>query len=349
MNKLLYGLLLFITIGFVSCETDVDINADYEDMTIVYGVVDPADTNHYIKINKSFLGDVSALDLAADASNFDYDAGELDVTIEADGNTQTLTRVTNEIPKDEGTFDNNTNVLYKFTGPIDIYKTYKLKIYNAELDKEITSETKIVGNTIVSAPSKNSKFNFWNGSGDYYNKTFSITTGSDVGRVEAFLVFNYSNVFTVASGKPSEQMRVLMPLGVERTTTSLGNESLEWSLKGETFFDNVSAGVPSYSGIADFSHRSLEMITLEFFVVGTELSTYMEVNAPSTSVNQDKPGYTNITNGLGILSSSNRIYWESDIPPTQGDIHDYTIGKLAGMGLGFCFGTSPTGEAPCPF
>jgi hypothetical protein len=38
-------------------------------------------------------------------------------------------------------------------------------------------------------------------------------------------------------------------------------------------------------------------------VAAEELNTYMEVNEPSNSIVQDKPEYSNITNGIGIFSS----------------------------------------------
>ena len=73
MKKLLSIAALGSILMFSSCETDIDVNADYQDITVVYGLVNPNDTNHYIKINKAFLGEGSALDLAADANNFNYE------------------------------------------------------------------------------------------------------------------------------------------------------------------------------------------------------------------------------------------------------------------------------------
>ena len=38
-------------------------------------------------------------------------------------------------------------------------------------------------------------------------------------------------------------------------------------------------------------------------VAADELNTYMEVNEPSNSIVQERPDYTNITNGIGLFSS----------------------------------------------
>jgi hypothetical protein len=376
MNKLLFSFLLIITIGFISCETDIDVNAEYKDIPVVYAIINPADTtksieanpdypNHYIKINKAFLGDASALDLAADANNFNYNDGDLDVTIEeidASGavvNSYLLTRTVNEIPKDQGIFDNSTNVLYKFIEPnINRDNTYRLNIYNTVLDKEITAETEIVNEIIVSDPvNTGQKFSFWIGTlagGNENAKTIKVTTKPDVGRVSAKFIFNYYDVYKLSSGKDSVARSVVMPLGETITTTSLGEESLEWEIKGGTFFENVASAVPDMP--TDLSHRRLNNISLEFAVAGTDLNTYMQVNAPSTSVNQDKPSYTNVTNGLGVFSSRDKIVWKSSIDPilsNQVNIQNATITYLAThttlSAKGFCFGSIGTGfpVAPC--
>ncbi len=370
MNKLLFVPFLLIALMFVSCETDIDVNAEYKDIPVIYGVISPSESNHYIKINKAFLGETNALDLAADANNFNYADGELDITIDEyslngtkvktySTGAGTVTRTVNEIPKDAGIFDNSTNVLYKFVEPsIDRTSTYKLRVVNTTLNKEITAETEIVNDIIISSPpNTNGKFQFWIGSvgtGNANNKTISVTTGADMGRVEAILVFNYYDIYTLASGKDSVLMRVEMHLGETITASSLGGESLEWELKGETFFDKIATTVPSPPN--DLSHRRLDNISLEFLIAGTELNTFMAVSAPSNTVNQDKPNYTNVTNGIGIFSSREKEVWNSSIDPiasNQVNIQNTTIEYLAThsslISKGFCFGSTGVGfpVAPC--
>ncbi|MDB4534177.1 hypothetical protein N9242_04830 [Vicingaceae bacterium] len=362
MNKLLYVLILSISFGLFSCETDIDVNAEYKDITAVYGLINPSESNHYIKINKAFLGEGSALDLAANADNFNYAAGELIVTVEAyDGNnslknTYSTTRTVNEIIKDQGIFDNSSNVLYKFIEP-NINRDYKylVKIVNTETDKEVTAETQIVGSFAISSSSTDPKFQFWNGtagSGNYLNKRVEVVVGRNIGRVATSLIFHYTQFYTISSGKDSTVHFIEMPLGDEQTLTPLGNEELSWVLLGETFFDNIRASVSSGSTISDFSHRRMDNISLDFAVGGTELNTFIEVSAPSSSVNQDKPSYTNINNGLGIFSSRELIPWVSTLDPiasNQINIQNSTIAKLQSLNLGFCFGDVNIGfpAAPC--
>jgi len=364
MNKFYYALILIISLAMFSCKTDIDVNAEYKDIAIVYGIINPTDSVHYLKINKAFLGNASALDLAADATNFNYDDGELDITIEAFDESNTLRASystgagdiarTNEVVKDAGVFDNRDNVLYKFEEKnINRDFTYKVKILNIALDKEITSETKIVGITNVDNGT-GGKLNFWNGN-QYKNRNISVTSGSDVGRVSMALRFNYTEYYTQASNRDSTVHSLIMPLGQQIATTPLGNESLVLVMQGETFFQNIATGIADKNTVPDFSHRELNNISIDYSAAGTELSTYMEVSAPSSSVNQDKPSYTNIKNGIGVFSSRDNF---NAIPAyssssSQVNISNNTIEYLATSSLlfnkGFCFGTDGIGnpEAPC--
>jgi hypothetical protein len=366
MNKLYFALILLISLGMSSCETDIDINADYKDITTVYGLINPSESVHYIKINKAFLGTGSALDLAADANNFTYAAGELDITVQAiDENGTVITtystglgtviRTENDIIKDQGIFDNSVNVLYKFNASINRDYKYKVIIINTETEKELTAETQIVGTTSMVVGS--GKIQFWNGlisGGNYLNKTFKATTGKNVSRVGVVLRFNYTEYYTISSGKDSTIHSISMPIGEVQSTSSLGGESLDFVLKGETFFLNIDIAVSDIATIEDFSHRELNNLTLDYSMAETELNTYMQVSSPSTSVNQDKPSYTNIENGLGIFSSREITYWEStNLGSDQINIHNATIRYLVTSSLlyqkGFCSGDVNIGfpEFPC--
>jgi len=344
MNKLSIGVVLLIVIGFFSCNTDVDVNADPSDITVVYGMLDPLDTVHYIKINKAFLGEGNALDLANDASHFNYADGELSVTVDGNGKVHTLTRVTNEIPKDAGVFDNTTNVLYKFTEPlINRDSVYTLKIENTQIDKEITAKTNIVDSIKISVPQT---FEFWNGTNKYLNEDCFVSLGDNIGRVQVWFVFNYIEHYT--NGKDSLPVKLRINLGEQKTTSS-ANNMLTFTIKGNSIFENIIANVSDPINIPHFSHRELDLASIESSFGGTELSTYMEANAPSTTVNQDKPNYTNITNGIGIFSSRSKHEFKSAFnPAARMNYYTFTIAKLSELGLGFCWATGSTATAPCP-
>ena len=134
-----------------------------------------------------------------------------------------------------------------------------------------------------------------------------------------------------------------MKLGEEKTLTNISGEKLDWSISSATFFDNVMASIPA--NLPNLSHRKPNLISLEFNIIGTELNVFMEVKEPSNNLNQEKPNFTNINNGLGIFSSQSFTVWNiTTTPPSGTNLNTNTINRLNVLGLGFC-----GADVICPF
>lgn len=359
MTKNLLYLFLLGSIFLSSCETEIDTIAEYKDITVVYGLLNPNDTTHYVRITKAFSGEGNAYDLASNANNFYYADGELSVTIdEYDASdifkrSFSLTRVdvSGVIPKDDGTFDNSQNVLYKFTEPnLKQDYTYKLKIVNSKLGKEITSETKLANNPSLSNLSQMGKIKVANSNGSSLTHTFSIQPSLNSGRVKLYFIFNYTEHYTDTNITPI-QKHVRISLGEQKTTSNDGGEILSFSLEGKDFFDALKGNIPVT--VPNLKSRSISNGMLEVIAAGTALSTYIAVNEPSTSVNQNKPEFTNLTNGLGVFSSrTTKLLYTPSLAfsltnptiensfgfDTDGQVNydDNTLKALLTLGLEFC-------------
>lgn len=357
-KKLLYLFLLApIAIGvfLTSCETEVDTIAEYKDITVVYGLLNPNETDHYIRITKAFSGEGNANDLASNGANFYYADGEITVTIdEYDASNVykrsfTLARTVNEIPKDNGVFDPSQNVLYKFSEPnLKQDYTYKLKIVNHELDKEITSETKIANNPELGGQQNQiESIRLINLSETYITHTFTIKPTSNTGRIKVNFIFNYTEHYTDFTNKNKQ---VKISLGEQKTTSNEGGEFLFYNLEGGNFFSALQNNIPVT--VPNLMSRSISNATLEVIAAGTDLSTYIAVNEPSTSVSQNKPEFTNLTNALGVFSSRNTTLLYSptflnQLNPEPESLYGFnkdgrvnydniTLKELLKMGLEFC-------------
>lgn len=55
MKKFSYILGLFVLLIAGSCSEDFTVSAPYRDITVVYGIINSKDTNHYIRIQKAFM------------------------------------------------------------------------------------------------------------------------------------------------------------------------------------------------------------------------------------------------------------------------------------------------------
>ena len=81
MKKILSSLLLLCgIILFNRCSNEVDLYADYKEITIVYGILDISDDTTWIKVTRAYSGPGNALLIAQnpDSSNFPY---KLDIII----------------------------------------------------------------------------------------------------------------------------------------------------------------------------------------------------------------------------------------------------------------------------
>ena len=91
--KKIYLFLSIFAIVFTACEADFDVNAEWEETTVVYGLLDAGKYLQKIKISKAFLGKMDAMQMAQYADSINFDSGELDVKIvraKNNGNTDTI-------------------------------------------------------------------------------------------------------------------------------------------------------------------------------------------------------------------------------------------------------------------
>ena len=81
--KNIYLILGVYTMLFSACETDFDVNAEWEETTVVFGLLDASDENQLqkIKISKAFLGNMDAYQMAQYSDSINYGVDELDVKI----------------------------------------------------------------------------------------------------------------------------------------------------------------------------------------------------------------------------------------------------------------------------
>jgi len=318
MRKLIVFVSLII--GLSSCNEKIDLLGDYQETAVVYGLLDHADSLHFIKITRAFIGPGSAVDLAQipDSSYFN----QVDATVtEYVGGVATRAwelRDTLVMNKEiNGAFYGPEQKVYYFktlpTGPNEVQQgspsaltsslnkdaTYKLSIDIDNGKFMVLGETELVHGLTSPSNSQNFTFKFANNPGSY------VSAG--VAAVNTF-----GNAFVVNSS-----LKVIYNeyVGVNKTVNSfdwklgeasiLPGESRTFTAYGETFYTLMKNDV---SVDPTITRRTFEGI--EFTITGghEELYNYMVVNAPSSSLSQSKPSYTNltVTNGkrvVGIFSS----------------------------------------------
>lgn len=158
--SLLLGLLA-VAFSVTSCSKDFDSNAPYEDVTIIYGILNADEQDHYIKIYKGFLTSGNAYD-AAQVYDSLYYGDELSVVVEeyVGGKlkaTYPLVAVT-DVPRElDGDFLAPDQLVYKFSQTLNPDATYKVVATNHENGRVITAETDVVGSFYLSSPSDHTR------------------------------------------------------------------------------------------------------------------------------------------------------------------------------------------------
>ncbi len=293
--------------GFQSCSTDVDINAPWKDITIVYGLLNQNDNIHYIKVNKSFLGDASAYEMAAISDSVQYQ----NITVRlfkiktANGSSDTIKTYLFQdtiMDKDSGIFATDNNIIYFSTealitaseaNNIEDY-SFALNIYIPKYDKTVTGSTKLISKLLVSKP--NSYQPTINLSGiNGYDVEWTSTAGAML--YQLTLGFHYYEITTT----DTTEHYLEYPLATRTSQTDQGDEKITQNINGNTFFQYLSSHIEANDNIRRIAkEKCLDFI----FVVGsTDLNTYIEVSSPSNGIVQEKPAYTNINNGIGIFSA----------------------------------------------
>jgi len=294
--------ILFLIPGFLvlSCKKDLQLNADWEDVTTVYGILNQLDSAHYIKITKAFLGPGNALEYAqiADSSNY---LMKLDVTIEAWDGSHLMAiypfDTTSVNDKDSGVFYFPNQLLYVNDSLLNPDYLYKLKIVNPETQKEITSETSLVKHFTVSRPNAYNTISYDVGK----NSKVEWISAEGGKRYQIVVRFYYleAPVSDPTQGVLKYVDWVIIPGKLSRSDE--GGEEMDASYANDGFYSMLAAQIEVNPDVT----RAVPNYSLKYYfiVAGDDLNTYIEVSQPSNTIIQEKPSFTNIENGIGLFSS----------------------------------------------
>ena len=307
-----------------SCETDFDVTSDWEDIAIVYGLLDPTDTAQYIKINKAFLDkSVSALVIAQNPDSLYYknivvqlqqfQNSVLKKTIDlvkVDGNLEGYV-------KDTGIFAASPNFLYKTTELLDQNSSYTLLITESDNGKVISSETEIINDFQVLRPTSTQKVNF--SPGDNYNGQY--VSAKDAKIYGLVIRFFFREVNALDPNDFEDKYVDWEIFTTKRSNTTAGGQNMDYDIAGDGFYAFVNSQLVENVNI----YRQAQKFDFMFSAGGETLDTYNQVAIAQQGLTSGniQPEYTNINNGLGIFST--RFYKNvANVP-----ISDNTIDTLA--------------------
>ena len=301
MKSLVKIFLSFLLILTWSCEEDFDINAPYQDISVIFGLIDPGEDTIFLKINKAFLGEGNAMEMAKIEDSSTYVTG-LDAVIEEweDGNfikSYQLDTITIK-NKEEGIFYNPYQIIYYTPYEPSTSRNYQLKV---QVDgKMITASTNLVSDFSIDKPSAGSKFIMFRKGTDGDIEWSSAKYGK---RYEILIRIKYKEVWL--DSPDTVYKYVDWSMGTKKSVDDNGGEDMKVSYSNDGFYNLIGNEIPYEDAAMEENVKERYTNDVDFIiaVAAVDLNTYMEVNEPSNSIIQERPGYTNISNGTGIFSS----------------------------------------------
>ena len=333
-----YLCFIFISLGLIvlnSCNEKIELIGDFVETAVVYGLLDQADSLHYIKINRAFIGPGNALEIAqiADSSYFTNVDATISEYLNGDLTRSWLLRDTILDNKDpNGVFYAPEQKVYYFktmpTGFNGVIQTstnpqmtslnpqaiYKIDIVINDGAFSVSAETELVRGITSAAATQNFNFKFADNPGEY------TSTGITVSSTGNSYVLNtqLKMAFYEWEGNTYSEKSFFWNLG---EADVLPSSSKIFTANGETFYDLMKSNCTENSTI---TKRTFKGVTIKITGGAEELYNFIAVNKPSSGLAQSKPTYTNlsVTNGkrvIGIFSSRQtvEIYHPFYVSPQQ--------------------------------
>jgi hypothetical protein len=300
LRGLLFLLLPLLLLTW-SCEEDFNVNAPYKDITVIFGLIDPGEDTIFLKINKAFLGEGNVMEMAKIEDSSIY-VTSLKATIEEweNGNflkSYTLDTITID-NKEEGTFYNPYQIIYYTPYEPVTSREYRLKV--EVNNREITAVTNLVNDFSIKKPNAGSPFIQFKPDVVGKIEWSSAVYGK---RYEVVIRIKYKELFL---DSPDTVFKYIdWAMGTQKSVNDNGGEDMIIEYKNDAFYTFIADKIPYDDAAveANVKERFTNNVDFIISVAAEQLNLYMEVNEPSNSIIQERPEFSNIDNGLGLLSS----------------------------------------------
>lgn len=300
-NLLRLFCITLVAVILVSCKPDVNLTSDYRDITVVYGLLNPLDQNHYVKIYKGYLTKDNAVVMAGDLDNISY-YDDIEVKLiehRQNGEVVSFPMDTVMLRSNENGFSifPTTQVLYRPVRnpnshiPIEISpgRKYELVITNKKTGRVVTSETTTIDDMVFNIPMGSSQvvstINI--NKDDPWNVGFKIANWpKNAYAVDAYVTFRYIEQDKVTLDTVHKSVD-----NVHLTTGFVyGNET---SFKPNIICRILQENIEENENVWRYPD-TYECIDIKLWACDQVYYTYYKTAQPSSSIVQDRVNYTNI-------------------------------------------------------
>ncbi len=327
MRNLFISLLSLLI--FNSCSTELDVNADFRETPIMFGLINQNDSINYVRLQKAFSNENgNALEIAKEFDSLYYDTTKIvfqliEINL-ADDERDTVDILNPEYNLDKvpGIFAAPGQYVYKttFSDWKESGYEYIFEFINKETGLVAFAKTDVVGCARILNPVRyqcNTQ-SFENS----LRRNFDVNTDGS-GETQSFIEFDGPTNAAYFSCEAIIEYTINYEDGREDT---LSTEPILWNVHVEDLDERVpgkpygaNGGIPiGKSAIGNYLTRAINtendvsegvleraLLNIQFFFYyyNTSYENYLEVNGNFNPLSQTKPLYTNVQNGLGLIAS----------------------------------------------
>jgi len=330
MNRLVFFILL--SFFWTACSDDFNLTTKYKDQTITYAFLEVynsdrggVDTN-FVVVNKAFLGEKSVSEMAtvADSVNYkNYDdikvslqrIESIDPNSKKIGDPIELAYIKHY--KDTGFFATDNNIVFYTTQPLMLYKDvrtdpspngdqdyyYRLSILRPG-QEEVYATTKMIRGIVeeipLNLPKKQRKIQMvFAKSTATYNIKFQSNVDARIYdprlRIYYYEKRTNGNIYL-------KHLDYHCAMLVSKDKEATLPQKMEVKIPPAAFYSKFGNSLANTENVV---WRAVKLSSHIFLMTLGSQDTYVykQVSAPSNGIVQEKPIYTNITNGLGLFTS----------------------------------------------
>ncbi len=288
-------------LAFVSCKSDFEVNDKWEDAPVIFCVLDTSQSMQYVKVNKGFLGNLPASEMASESDSLFYDCDVQVKLYRKQGKTILKKwdfRPVDSIPKESGYFASDRNTIWVGTPELTDGFTYELEV-NIDNGRIIAKgETQIVNGSRIMVPDARApKVELARYSNDFGIK---YTPGTNANLQETNVYFNYLEIKNTGD---TIQKSIQIYNNQAYKTTVNTYTSVELAFSVASFYSSLAAQINADDETVvkrlvymdpNSDRKNKQSLTFTVSSGDENLYTYMQVTKPTSGIAQDRPIFTNV-------------------------------------------------------
>lgn len=300
-----YLLLVPLLVAFAGCREEFSLEADFQDIPVVYAYLEAAADTQYVRVERGIQGgggDAGAV--ARDPRRLYYgeDAARVSLRNLATNEEVVLTRVdaTREgLRRDDGVFAGEPNILYRTTRQeIDLRGGQDVSItVSREGQTDARAETTMLQPIEIVRPTTTVRL-------DDYRRPQLLSWEASAEAVVFAVAFTF-DIREFDTVDPAKDRTVSITYRADERYRPSGENrsgnSVRYELDNEALYRFIGQALPVTVGTA----RRLDALSLRVTGVGEEVARLLTLegaNAGLTS-SQSLPRYTNVEGGQGVVTS----------------------------------------------